>query len=277
MHHLVAMFVFRARFLLLLLLTAFTFPLGLYALQQGQSMEEVSAEMGDPNGKRTFAEREIWVYSGDITLEFSDGKLVRAKGTMMEPAAEITRTIPEVSVPEEVSVPNTQGPAEIETTGEVAVADADNLDNEIRQFSEGMPELPAELDGFMGGEAEELPPSQSFLRGLILWLVPVILGFIFLLIAFKIVGVEAAKSALLFIAVADQAVMHSVQWFFLELLGFPSAMHADALASFVVMLVLVNKMTFAKQLPVAIKVVIMSKVAGLVAWYFLLLFLLHSL
>ncbi|NDV61703.1 hypothetical protein G0Q06_04500 [Puniceicoccales bacterium CK1056] len=248
-------------------------PLGLSALYEGQSMEDVVAELGTPNGKRTSPGREVWVYSGDITLEFLDGHLSRAKGTFMERA-------PDMPAPE--AVPDSEPEAEAASLQTVekkppAETKAGELDKEIEQFSEGLPELPKELDGFMDDEDEEVPASTSILRNILLWAVPVFLGFIFLLIALKIVGVEATKSAVLFIAVADQAVMHGVQWLFLDLLGFPTALHADALASFVVMLILVNKMTYAKQLPVAIKVVIMSKVAGLVAWYFLLLFLLHNL
>jgi hypothetical protein len=276
MHHLMIM----ARFNKVSLLAVFIFFsfVGLFALQEGQSKAEVSAEMGQPNGKRSLSDGEIWVYSGDITLEFRGDQLVRAKGAYMQSAPEapaLPEAASESPVPanEESAVPG-EDVDNLPVPG-VDAAAADNLDEEIRLFSEGMPELPEELDGLGGpGTAEE---SHSPLFTILWWVIPVFLGFIFLLIAFKLVGAEADKSMLLLIAMADQLVTHGVQWFFLDLLGFPSALHADSLASFVVMLVLVTKLTHAKQLPTAIKVVIISKVAGLVAGYFLFLFLLHNL
>lgn len=267
------MFSYRS-FLILLVLLGLG-PVTSTALYEGQSMDEVVAEMGTPNGKRSSVDREVWVYSGDITLEFIDGRLSRAKGTVMEPvvaAPEPYETAEEVAEP-----PVKEEIVEQVAAEQPSVEEDAGLDQEIEQFSEGMPELPAELDGFMMEEEEDIPESRGFLVSILLWVIPVFIGFVLLLIAVKIVGVEAAKSALLLIAVADQAVMHGVQWFFLELLGFPSVMHADSLASFIVMLVLVNKLTYAKQLPQAIKVVVISKVAGLVAWYLLVLFVLHNL
>lgn len=272
-----------ARILNLILFVVFTFgglP-GLFALHEGQSKAEVRAEMGEPNGKRSLSDGQIWVYSGDITLQFAGDRLVRARNAYMEPAPEV------VSVPapatdstgspvpmearENLPVPkeNLPVPMEEEAHG------PDNLDEEIRLFSEGLPEIPEGLEGLGGSDAA--PESRSTLFTTIWWAVPVFLQFIFLLIAFKLVGAEADKPVLLMIAVVDQLVTHGVRWFFLGLLGFPSALHADSLASFVVMLVLVSKFTYAKQLPTAIKVVVVSKVAGLVAGYFLFLFLLHYL
>ena len=266
----------KVRVQLFLCLILCLFPVVTSALYEGQGMEEVSAELGEPNGKRSLADGEVWVYSGDITLEFSAGKLTRAKGLMLEPAPEVFDPEHEDLAPEQVgdAEPVRKTPAPVPAE---AASGGDSLDKEIQQFSEGIPELPSDFAGLAEEGEEDIRDSRSFLSAVLSWAIPVFLGFIFLLIAFKIVGTEASKSALLFIAVADQAVMHGVRWFFLELLGFPSALHADALASFIVMLILVNKMTYAKQLPVAIRIVVISKVAGLVAWYFLLLFVLHNL
>lgn len=229
-------------------------PLMLNALHEGQSKEEVRTELGSPNGMRTLANGEIWVYSGDITLEFSGDRLVRAKGLALSPAPEGTYSEAEESIAGEdlvVPDPDPEPPGPGESPEADAISDEDALDA-------------AEKGGGALGDA-------------LAYVVPVFLQFIFLIIAFRIVGAEASKMALLFIAVADRFVTMGVRWFFLGLLEFPTTFHADTLASFIVMLMMVTTLTHAKRLPTAIKVVIISKVAGLVAAYFVFLFILHNL
>jgi len=124
---------------------------------------------------------------------------------------------------------------------------------------------------------ESVPEKPDWMTGILGWVVPVAIQFVFLVIAFKWVGAEAMKGALLVIAVVDKAVNDGVQWFFLSFLEFPTTLHADTLASIIVMLAMVTTMTHAKRLPTAIQVVVASKVAALVAGYLILLFVLHQM
>ncbi|MFO7726027.1 MAG: hypothetical protein R6V45_10795, partial [Oceanipulchritudo sp.] len=88
---------------------------------------------------------------------------------------------------------------------------------------------------------------------------------------------EADKGVLFLIAMAGRLVAFGVQGIFFDLLAFPTAFHADTLASFMVVLVLVTKLTHARSLPTAIKVVVAAKVAALIAFYLLEMFFLFNL
>jgi len=147
------------------------------------------------------------------------------------------------------------------------------LDEEIRQFSEEMPDV-ADFSKKAEDEASAAKGPATRLLG---WLIPVFVIFIFLLIAFKWVGAEADKGALFLIAMADRLVTSGVQSFFFDILTFPTTFHADTLAAFIVVLVLVTKLTHARSLPTAIKVVVTAKVAALVVSYLLAMFFLFNL
>lgn len=247
-------------------------------LHEGQTPEAVLEELGPPNGKRQLAGGEIWVYSGDITLEFSDGQLVRAKGLSLtpRPVAEAVRAVADPAVasplaPEEAD----PGPSEVEdpdfspASGSLAVND-----EELMRVAESIsdPQLLLEEAGW-----DQPPPPPSMLALILSWTVPLFLQWVFLWVAFKWVGAEAMSLVLLGIAAADRLVTAGVRWIFLDWLGFPTTFHADAFAGFVVMLGMVTTLTHARQLPTAIKVVVASKVAALVAGYVFILFVLHNL
>lgn len=274
------------RWCLLLVLGSIFLPLVAMGLHTGQSPESVRAELGDPNGVRQLADGEIWVYSGDIALTFTEGRLVRARGkTLSEEPAEGPVALPEepaVAVPQEgeseveteleESEGTDSGPEEPPAEGVDAGAEGE-LDEEIRQFSEEMPDLA----GFTDKEDDEASAGEGPATRLLQWLIPVLVLFVFLFIAFKWVGAEADKGALFLIAMADRLVTAGVQWFFFDVLTFPTTFHADTLASFIVVLVLVTKLTHARSLPTAIKVVVATKVAALIAYYLLAMFFLFNL
>ncbi|HKJ90064.1 MAG TPA: hypothetical protein VJ960_02950 [Oceanipulchritudo sp.] len=273
------------RWLFLIGFGAVFLPLVVTALHLGQSPESVRAELGDPNGVRQLADGEIWVYSGDIALTFKEDRLVRARGkTLSAEPAEGPTTVPEES--ETVPVEREAGAQSLpEEPGEGASGAEESLregadggaegelDAEIRQFSEELPDL-ADLTDEAG---EDALAGKGPATRLLQWLIPVLVLFVFLFIAFKWVGAEADKGALFLIAMADRLVTAGVQWFFFEVLTYPTTFHADTLTSFIVVLVLVTKMTHARSLPTAIKVVVAAKVAALIAFYLLAMFLLFNL
>lgn len=253
-------------FLLLLL------PVVSQGLYQGQSTGEVLEELGPPNGKRTLSAREIWVYSGDITLEFVNGELVRSKGLdLMPPPVAVEEPAP---LPVPAPVPSPGPVTEAEPIQEDTPAETVDSDEELVEMAENLsnPEQLMEETGW-----EEPSTTSSLMESLLAWTVPTFLQWIFLLIAFKWVGAEAMKFVLLIIAIMDRLVIAGVRWFFLDLLDFPTTFHADFLLSFIVMLGLITSMTHAKQLPTAIKVVVASKVAAFIAGYVFVLFILHNL
>lgn len=273
------------RWLFLIVLGSVFLPLVVTALHLGQSPESVRAELGDPNGVRQLADGEIWVYSGDIALTFKEDRLVRARGKTLsaEPAEGPTKvpeepeTVPREREAEAEALPEEPGEgvsgAE-ESPPEGAAAGAESeLDAEIQQFSEDLPDLA----GLAGEGDEDASAGKGPATRLLQWLVPVLVLFVFLFIAFKWVGAEADKGALFLIAMADRLVTAGVQWFFFEVLTYPTTFQADTLASFIVVLVLVTKLTHARSLPTAIKVVVAAKVAALIAFYLLAMFFLFNL
>ena len=256
----------------LLALYLLLLPLLSQGLYEGQSTAEVRLELGDPNGIRSRNDGETWVYSGNITLEFVNDRLVRARGTDLVPRAFV-----ESQTPEPVSTPDRESTSVIEPVPVEApsepLGEAD-LDREIELFSTYKDDPSLVLDKL---SPHQPSASQTLLARILGSAIPVFLQFVFLLIAFKWVGAEAAKAALFLIAVVDRLVIAGVRWVFLGLLEFPTTFQADMLVSFIVMLGLVTTLTHARQLPTAIKVVVASKVAGFIAAYLLALFLLHNL
>lgn len=246
-------------------------PMAVQALHRGQSPEAVQRELGEPNGIRQLAGGEVWVYSGDITLEFQEGQLVRAKGLdLLEPPPVASGTMeaePQSAAPQAEQDPSPGAPDPVRDAP-APDAGLSDLDPDADDFG---------LEPWEDVLEESVPPTPSLMTGILGWVIPVIIQFVFLLIAFKWVGAEAMKGALLAIAVADKAVTDGVQWFFLSFLQFPTTLHADTLVSFIVMLGMVTTLTHAKRLPTAIKVVVASKVAALVAGYLVLLFALHQM
>jgi hypothetical protein len=253
-------------------------PVCAHALQQGQTPEQVLEELGPPNGKRTLSTGEVWVYSGDITLEFENGQLIRSKGLDLMPAPVDVPPPAPVPVPAPVPAPAAameadRAPAESSAAAEADLPEVD-ADEELLEMAENFsdPEQAMEELGW-----EEPSQSSSTLETILGWTVPVFFQWIFLLIAFKVVGVEAMAVALLVIAIVDRLVILGVQWVFFNLLEFPTTFMADTLLSFIVMLGMVTTLTHAKQLPTAIKVVVASKVAALIAGYVFVLLVLHNL
>jgi hypothetical protein len=251
-------------------------PVLAQALQQGQTAEEVLAELGPPNGKRTLSTGEIWVYSGDITLEFRDGELIRAKGLDLFPAPVVApQPAPTPApVPVPAPTPETVNPSAPESADGVAEGAQVDEDQALLEMAEGFsdPERLMEETGW-----DEPSQSSGMLSTILGWTVPTFLQWIFLLIAFKWVGAEAMSLTLLLIAIVDRLVTLGVRWVFISVLEFPTAFQADVLLSFIVMLGMVTTLTHAKQLPTAIKVVVASKVAALIAAYVFVLIVLHNL
>lgn len=276
------------RWLQSVILFSLILPLAAFALHTGQSPESVRAEMGEPNGVRQLADGEIWVYSGDIALTFKDGQLIRARGKALaaEAAEGPAGNLPENPVEEEpepeeasklVEEPEESGEA-VQVRGASVNQDADSgtgsgLDGEIGTLSR---EMPVQAD-FAGEEGDGAVAAKGPVTRLLEWLVSGVVLFVFLCIAFRWVGAEADKGVLFLIAMAGRLVAFGVQGIFFDLLAFPTAFHADTLASFMVVLVLVTKLTHARSLPTAIKVVVAAKVAALIAFYLLEMFFLFNL
>jgi len=257
--------------LLFVFVAAILLPASSFAVYLGQTTEDVRTELGAPNGMRTSSTREIWVYSGDITLEFEKGQLVRAKGLVFEEIAEAD-TVSEIVEQEPVA------PVEAESLEVEPVIEASSGEQETTDLAQTIDDYQHLEERAMAEFGmEPVPQSSSFLRTALTWTIPVFLQFFFLVIAFKIVGAEAMKGALLLIAVVDLGVTEGVRFFFLDFLEFPITFHADLLASVIVMLALITKLTHAKQLATAIKVVIVSKVAAMIAFWIIALFVLHRL
>lgn len=260
------------------------------ALHIGQDRESVRQELGEPNGKRVLSDGEIWVYSGDIALTFTEGRLTRARGVALTlPPDEspspsgATETAEADEAAYEPSSPGEPGPLpEEETQGETPSRSSDpagsELDREIEQFSQDLTD-PETLERMMAeaGRDSGAEAGEGLVIVLLKALGGIIVLFFFLLLAFKWVGAEASRAALFLIAAVDRLVVIGVQWVFLDLLGFPMTFYADTLASFLVVLVLVTKLTHARSLPTAIKVVVASKVAALVATYLLAMVLLFNM
>lgn len=259
-------------------------PVWVHALQQGQTPEDVLQELGPPNGKRSLSTGELWVYSGDITLEFVDGELVRSKGLDLMPAS--VEAVPPAPMPVPAPVPSPAPTTETDTVpaqeptpapetaaGQEEAGEVDS-DEELLEVAKNLsnPEKAMEEMGW-----EEPSQSSGTLESILGWTIPLLFQWIFLLIAFKWVGAEAMKVTLLVIAVVDRLVILGVRWVFIDLLEFPTTFMADTLLSFIVMLGMITTLTHAKQLPTAIKVVVASKVAALVAAYAFVLLVLHNL
>lgn len=260
-----------------ILVSVFLFPFVSHGLYYGQDKSSVVLEMGEPNGKRQLANGELWVYSGDISLTFDGGLLVRARGTDLVPAP-----VPEVlieALPDKAPPVVEEPPAEaqrVENKRKSSRTEDDELLETAHSISD--PEAYKKAVESMEKEFSSRPSSSStMLQRVLAIAVPTVLQWIFLMIAFKWVGAEAMKSVLLLIAFIDRLVIIAVQAVFFNFLEYPTTFHADSLLSFAIMLALVTSFTHAKQLPTAIKVVIASKVAGFIAAYLFLLLILHNL
>ena len=269
--------------LLNLALSFLLMPVLANAVGFGDTPDAVEAELGPPNGKRSTAGGEIWVYSGDITIEFEQGQLVRAKGLVMEDGAVQER---QAIVRESAPLPAEEVAPEPEIIPEAAPEPEpmpEPVVSEEEQLVEALPDiedaraLAQQLEEELSSDFEDIPQGSSVLATVLDWTIPIFLTFIFLVIAFKWVGAEAMKGALLVIAIVDRLVVVGIQAVFQSVLEFPTTFHADTLVSVFVMLALITKLTHAKQLPTAIKVVIASKVAGWIAFWLLAMFVLGSL
>ena len=251
-------------------------------LEQGMSPEEVEAALGEPNGSRELADGRIWVYSGGISLRFVEGALAEASGVDMvvpddpEPAGEEPPSVEEPpEEPEEKPDPSAEDPPAAEKEAPAAPVEAEeSLDDEI----ETMEKVAADPTSAIAGEEESVSGDGGILsQELLVAVLLTLLQFGILWIACRITGIEAYALSLLFIAVMDRLVIHWMQWVFLSFLAFPTTFHADSLGSFLVMLVMFMKFTSAKSLPSALKVVVASKVLGIVAAYVLVMVVLFNL
>jgi hypothetical protein len=262
-------------------------------LAVGESPEQVRAQLGEPNGVRQLAGGEVWVYSGDITLEFTAGKLVRARGLMLEPEAEVPEApLDEGDIAATIDSIETAAPP---TDGTERVLNSETIPEEIRELRESEAErmaleLEANANEFKeagrslanaeAGEMDEYDADSGdgdLMPLLWNWIGLVVMQFIFLAIACRVVGAEASLLALFFIALVDKLVIESTIWLFTGLLEMPMTFHAESLASFIVMISMVTKLTHARSLPTAIKVVVGAKVAAMITGYVVLLLVLHNL
>jgi len=264
-------------------LLAFLLPLCCPGIYEGQSPESVLEEMGEPNGTRLLANGELWVYSGGISLEFENGRLMRSRGLDLLSAPDTYYTgdseedeIPEAKepLPAAAQQPAAEAEASSSSSGTLtsdAVKDRTDEDDELMETAEALSNPAAFLE-----EEEPESPSASALEEILSAVVPIFLQWIFLLIAFKVTGAEASKLILFGIAIIDRLVVMGVQWIFIGFLEFPTAFHADTLVSVFVMLALITSFTHAKKLSTALEVVIASKVAAFIAGYVFVLFLLSQ-
>jgi hypothetical protein len=253
-------------------------------LEQGMSPDEVEAALGEPNGSRELADGRIWVYSGGISLRFVEGALAEASGVEMsvpeapEPTMEEPVSMAEPSPePDEKADPPAEDPPEQgkEAPGVPVEAEA-SPEDETETTEQGI----ADPTSILAEEEEEEKSvsgdggilSQELLVAVVLTL----LQFGILWIACRITGIEAYAVSLLFIAVMDRLVIHWIQWVFLSFLTFPTTFHADSLVSFLVMLGMFMKFTSAKSLPSALKVVVASKVLGIVIAYVFVMLVLFN-
>jgi len=256
------------------LFLAWLLPVCLFALHEGQSPESVLEELGNPNGTRMLANGELWVYSGDISLEFENGRLIRSTGLDLLPPPEAFQSHAPVHVDEkppesEASDPDRSPP---EATGDPSVGSRTAEDDELMETAESI----SHPERLLEEEWEASHDSSSLMETILSIVVPVLLQWGFLLIAFKFTGAEASKLILLGISIVDRLVILGVQWIFMGWLGFPMTFHADTLASVLVMLALITSFTHAKRLDSAIKVVVVAKVAALLAGWLFFMFLLSQ-
>lgn len=253
-------------------LFALCLPIWALALYQGQSPESVLDEMGPPNGTRVLASGELWVYSGDITLEFENDRLIRSKGLDLLPS-------PPPGAPEEASVAREAG--EDPEEAEPAVSSMELTPESLDERSATDDDLMETAEAVSRPESllaeEDLASSgSSSVEEILAAMVPIFLQWLFLIIAFKFTGAEGSKLILFGIAVVDRLVILGVQWVFIGLLEFPMTFHADTLLSILVMLALITSFTHAKRLDTAIKVVVASKVAAFLAGWIFVMFLLSQ-
>ncbi|NBD37131.1 MAG: hypothetical protein GVY10_01000 [Verrucomicrobia bacterium] len=252
-------------------------------LEQGMTPDEVEAILGEPNGSRELVDGRIWVYSGNITLIFVEGALAEASGVEMvvseaaEPTMEEPPPMEEPSPePDEKADPPAEDPPEQEKEPPAAPAQGEPSPEEEAEPREQGAADPTIVPA--GEEAEAVSGDGGILpQELLVAVVVTLLQFGILWIACRITGIEAYAVSLLFIAVMDRLVIHWIQWVFLSFLDFPTTFHADSLVSFLVMLGMFMKFTSAKSLPSALKVVVASKVLGIIAAYVLVMVVLFNM
>lgn len=273
-------------------------------LEAGMGAAEVEAVLGKPNGVRALSDGQIWVYSGGISLRFAGGRLVSASGVAFGEEAEEETAVrfsseeagaekeaaggsePERKAEAEREVlpaetASTEEPGEPEGEEWETVEQLDEVEQAAHALADGEGAEGLAASGLLDGTVAEELAGESREGGLTAVLVQpavwVVIQFLLLLVACRMTGVEGHWEGLLLIAILERLGSYWVEWLFLGALGFPSAMYADTLFSFVLMLLLVMKLTSAKSLPSALKVVVVAKVAAMVLGYVVILLVLSQL
>jgi len=232
--------------------------------------------IGPPNGQRSLAdEREVWVYVGNIRLDFHQGRLENARGIPFsvenrvvddgrtiivgsEPSISITETPDPVSMPQGAeSEPAVSAPEQMIGTMDAITQERQDMLEEVSQVELEAGDDEAWRSGFAWWALGMLFFGQTFFT------------FILLLFAFKVTGQEAMAMALAGVAAIDTVILNLTQVVMTVVIGFPDAMNLDSLLTFLTMIITISAMTHAKSLPKAIQVAVAVRVINVVFWWLL--------
>ena len=239
---------------------------------------QVEAEIGKPSSSMSRGDRSVWMYPGDGRVEFLNGRAVDIRnltidtsGSPIEPAETLSETVPAETTGVAVTDPEAAAPDEV----------ASMLESEQSPYAGALPEAFSaddEEDLEWDEEAYEYeePSTWQVMMGIgIEALLTMIVTMLVLKAAFKWSDIHADWSQMILPSVADVSTKTGVVLFAELVLDTSSVFHLDYALSYLALVIVLMKATHASTLHRAVQVAAAAKVASIVVWALLSVFLLQ--
>ena len=246
------------------------------ALNPEATREQAIAELGKPTSVAKFGQREILVYPNGVRLELEGGRIVSAKGIILNEsgAAPVQpEAAPLVKNEDKAPSEKDKKPRAVEK----AKAEPD--------FEQARARRQAEMEKAVEGmeashdSAQHPPPPKAFdfTRFALEAGLKFLLTVAALKLACKYWGAEVFWSGILSVAAADVVVRAGMGLAGTLLLGFPSLFYADEAVGALVMVILLKKLSINHSIAQAIELTMTTKTFSIVVGSLLVTLLLRLL
>jgi ribosomal protein L6P/L9E len=222
-----------------------------WALNPDATREQVIAELGKPTSVAKMGKREIMIYPGGVRLELEEGKVVAAKGIVLNDALAVEKT----------TINKDQKPQATENRA---------IDGEFAQPS-AMDKVVEGLEKSHDEGQHPVAPKKFSIVGFVLGMIlKFLLTVAALILASKYWGAEVFLSVIFTVAGVDALISGLMNLIGELVLGFPTLLSADDLVGGIVMLFLVKKLSINHSIGQAVQLTLTTKTFIVVVGSFLI-------
>ena len=246
-----------------------------WPLSPDATRDQVIAELGKPSSVAKMGQREIMIYPKGVRLEFEGGRIVSAKGIILDEsvAAPVEPATAEPAKPQPAPTASEKGksagakisakPDEQDEIGKGSIGVENAIEQMEKKHEQGQHPAAAKPFDFIG-----------FTLGLVLKFLLTVSA---LKLSCKSWGAEVFWDTILTVCAVDVAVGGVMTLAGELLLGFPTLFNADDLVGGIVMLFLLKKLSVNHAISQAIQLTLTTKTFSIVVGSFLVTVILRML